>query len=105
MDERRSYKRYCLIVSVKYSYNASRTKGSAKTKNISNGGICLTSHQKLLLNHLVDLEFSMPRKKIKVLGKVVWSEESLPHLYENGIEFVDIEESDKKEISNYINTR
>jgi c-di-GMP-binding flagellar brake protein YcgR len=80
MEERRLYKRYNLIVSVKYTDRMKNTEGKAKTKNISSGGICISSHSNLTVDYFVNLEFSLPGKTIRALGKVLWSEQILPHL-------------------------
>lgn len=77
------------------------------TENIGEGGICITIKDRLelftTLNLVLTLNDGLP--PIKCDGKIVWSirrgelKKDKPHLYDIGIEFVNLLPEDKKRIA------
>jgi len=110
MRERRGFVR--LDINVKVRWERVRQKGEEKsefTKNISGGGICLITEEKLNEGERLYLEIELPSGKlIYARGKVVWVNEyeiigvEIKKKYDVGIEFIEIKEEDRQEIGKYI---
>ncbi|MCM8774490.1 MAG: PilZ domain-containing protein [Candidatus Omnitrophica bacterium] len=108
--ERRKFLRIEVAVNVVYSVIGNeQLSGEAVTKNISEGGICLVVHNKIDLNSLLSLKIHLPdgKEPIQVTGKVVWKAEYTfiiiqESRYDLGIQFLDISETDRNRIANYV---
>ncbi|MBN2441463.1 MAG: PilZ domain-containing protein [Spirochaetales bacterium] len=105
MSEKRRFQRYNITVSVSYMNTDDTKTTDAQSKNISSSGICLSSIQPMKLKSTVKLTFSMESQTIHVLGRVIWSEQVLPRLFDNGIEFLSMSEEHLKVIEKYIKTQ
>ena len=105
MVEKSRYPRYNVTVSVAYLGQDDTDSGNVQSKNISTAGICLSSKQPMKKGDIVELTFYMATETIHAKGKVVWSERILPHLFDNGIEFISISDEHLKVIEKYINTQ
>ena len=81
----------------------SSTFGFAQSKNISSTGIALLTEVPLKEGDFMQLQFLLPdsHKEINAYGKVVWSSAVSDSYYECGIQFWDIEDTDRKEIEDY----
>lgn len=87
--------------------------GNSSSKNISKSGIQLLLKEKFEKDTILLLEFELPgilKKKLLAEGRVVWARENQPSDKENGvrtfdtgIRFIQIDESARKALSNYVN--
>jgi c-di-GMP-binding flagellar brake protein YcgR len=108
MIEKRRFDRFLLDIEIEhYKKNNKENSSRIKSKNISKGGICITTADgPLEKGEKYILSFTLPHQseQIVVEGKVVWNEAytSLQHeLYDNGIEFISISEKHLKMIEEY----
>ncbi|MFH2137477.1 MAG: PilZ domain-containing protein [Candidatus Omnitrophota bacterium] len=105
--ERRQYPRVNAFIS--YSLVSEEDAGkTGGTKNISAGGIAFFAKEKIEINTVLSLAISLPdRTDFQAKAKLVWVEEVSvswdPNIfYELGVEFLDIEESDREKIAKYV---
>jgi c-di-GMP-binding flagellar brake protein YcgR len=78
-----------------------------QSKNVSAGGICLVVSEKINIGALLRLKLSLKGEVnfIIVKGKVIWAEEFSVNdykAYDCGIEFVDVDPQDQRNISLYL---
>ena len=92
----------------KYTANPEYTPSfPAITKNISLGGVCISTYSKLNLGDTLRVEISLPSKKtIKFLGKVVWLKDAEHNKservqYDVGLQIADMSAEDQEEISKF----
>ena len=112
MEEMRVFPRLSLACDIEYSINSPGTfvnseKVISKTKDISQGGICLITYTSLRKGDVLNLKFRLKGydKSIEAVGKVVWTqvfEIGNQKGYDNGIEFIDIPEEYKSIIEEFI---
>ena len=83
---------------------------NSHTENIGIGGIMTILEEKLHISTVVDLELLLldRQKHLKCRGQVVWVKEIDPKqinpcLFETGIQFIDISDSDRIEIRRFVN--
>jgi c-di-GMP-binding flagellar brake protein YcgR len=111
-EERRRFPRlpmdteieYCILNQVEAEYY---TTGS---KNISSGGLCIIVIERLECGAVLNLKFSLPdlKKIINARGRVAWVKElrigtkKAGDFYEAGIEFMQINKSDRNKIKDYV---
>jgi len=106
--ERRLFIRIPLWFIVKYRLYPHVNKFSQGiARNISAGGICMATKDRLKKGRILDLEISLPplARDIRVSGKIVWScaQESTDQFI-HGIEFKKIDPKDFKDIKETIET-
>jgi hypothetical protein len=94
MEEKRKFPRLSIKVLVNYSVSVDDPSASAETRNLSEGGICITTPVPLSVGRHVTIRFFLPGKTIRVMGRIIRSAEVFPRLFENGIEFIDITPDD-----------
>jgi len=105
--ENRQFHRLLLQVDIIHHRKSEKMKKKAKTKDISLGGICITSYDEMLnINEIYILQFTLPGKKwgIRTTGRVVCCRkyvEGDATFYDNGIEFVKLNNKCKKMIEEY----
>ena len=111
MKERRRFVRLNAQVDIAYSKVDTQNKENLSlTKNISAGGICLICYEPVRVKDMLDLKIILPvsQEPIKVLGRVVWVKEFIVggpergKRYDAGIEFVEINDGDRKQIEQFI---
>ena len=96
---------------VRYKILSSLEQLDAKTKNISGGGVCLVTREKMELGTYLAMDIKFPSSKTPILagGRVVWSTESSlgsspaghPR-FDNGVEFVQISDLDQSRIIEHV---
>ena len=98
---------YKCLISIKKRLTAKTI--STQTENIGAGGICIIIKEDLGLFQGVDLELFLEdnRPPIKCGGTVVWVvRKSAPkkgaHVYDTGVEFIDIRPEDRDKISELV---
>ncbi len=107
MSEKRKFIRYFLAIDIDYSKENTAQKQRSKIKNVSLGGVCITTSEgPLELNRLYSITFNLPESSqpISTKAKVVWSKADTVNgqeLYDNGLEFINIEEKNRSAIEEY----
>lgn len=106
--ERRKFARATIELIVRYKVlDIPQQQLEAKTKDISGGGICLVTREKMKLGTAVAMEikFSPADNPVIAYGRVVWFNQSklgpspAGHLrFDSGIEFEKISDQDRKRI-------
>ena len=110
--ERRKFPRIEKEIIVRYKIlSTPEEQLDAKTKNISGGGVCLVTREKMNMETVVAMEIRFPQmnKPIVTTARVVWCSESklgpnpAGHIrFDNGIEFTQISEADREQIIKYV---
>lgn len=105
--ESRKFHRLLLQIDIKHTRKTGENSHHSKTKNISVGGICITTHTTpLKVDDILLLEFSLPGNKevISAEGRVVWNKKYITGgvtLYDNGIEFLKMNKKFKTMIEDF----
>lgn len=111
--ERRKSPRFNATLEVKYQLLKNpKPTPPAKSKNISEGGICISAYEMLPTNSLIHLDIVIPtsNQPITIKGRVAWREEVSTidedgrRTFLTGIEFFDLDKHQKENLLNYINT-
>ena len=108
--ERRKFPRLSLGANVKYSVvQLNSSKDDIPMKNISAAGICIVADDDLEIGTILSLRVYLPGNDAPIYtkGRVIWKSEfkigygSKPS-YDMGVEFLEIEEEDKRKIFKYV---
>lgn len=109
-QEKRKFPRYELMKGrVRYKAPSSQMDiGMASIKNISGGGLCLLTVDKIENGLTLHVDFELPEEKLgaSALCKVVWvdeleqaiDEEEMQYKYQIGVKFLEIDRKVKEEI-------
>lgn len=80
------------------------------TENISATGIRIILQEKLSVSTMVDLELFLSDREghLKCKGQIVWIREisptgTEPHLFDTGIKFIDVNDSEREELKKFVN--
>ncbi len=106
MRERREHKRVGFEIDVEYEASEYRPPDIVKARDISEEGICLATRDFIETGTSIDLCFRISGSdiRISVKGIVIWNEIQIgSNRFLNGIKFVDIEESQRDMIRQYVN--
>jgi c-di-GMP-binding flagellar brake protein YcgR len=114
-EEKRRFPRLPLDIEVEYSplYQEEPELFTTGSKNISYGGVCIIVFEKPKEGSLLELKFSFPglNKFIICKGKVSWVKEldfgglEGRRIYEVGVEFMEMSDSDREKIREYIDKK
>ena len=98
-EDKRKHPRIPLDVVVNFSTNA-----IARSKNLSESGICLIHDEELDINKIQSFSFFIPdtNERIKAFARIKWTKKVSPHLFESGLEFWDIEDDDLAKIKKFL---
>ncbi|MDP2938890.1 MAG: PilZ domain-containing protein [Candidatus Omnitrophota bacterium] len=103
--ERRKFRRASLDTPLRYKFKQANEFGSTITRDISEGGLKLNLEKFVPINTDFVLELGLDKLSniINAVGKVVWVTK-IPHSerYQLGLEFQEINEQHKRDISSYI---
>ncbi len=84
---------------------------NSHTENIGVGGIMTILEEKLRISTVLNLELLLLSKELplKCTGQVIWVKELnppeiKPRLFNTGIQFLEIEDSDREEIKTFVNS-
>ncbi|MBN1410284.1 MAG: PilZ domain-containing protein [Spirochaetales bacterium] len=105
--KKRHYHRLLLVTDVEYNTEDAGSMEKSRSKDISQGGICITTSEKPLpMGKICNLRISMPESKEQIIvkGRVMWNREyetGAVKLYDNGLEFIDLEEEFAEIIKEY----
>lgn len=109
MEERRKYIRINESLAVHYQILKAFMKSGSRSKDISGGGICFPVLQNIPVGTILELEIESPQivRSIKATGMVKWikKRENLQFPYEIGVEFINIDSTDRNNLINYIKER
>lgn len=111
--ERRVFPRLLFNVEVEYHalFSSEGTQpSSAYSKNISVGGICLMTPDRLDCDNLLELKFFLPDsgEPVRATGRVVWTKKfeagilGPAEAYDSGIEFISIAPEERERIKQYV---
>ena len=107
MDERRKYIRIDGSTAISYRVLKQFLGSGSRSKNISEGGICLPIHQRFEIGVVLELKIHLAELSHPILavGKVVRLEEKKQGVnfpFELGIQFIKISPADKNKIIAHI---
>lgn len=106
--EKRRFKRARLDTALRYRFKQSNEFGSTLTYDISEGGAKFIFDKFVPLNTDFVLEFALGNFSgmVNAVGKVVWAKR-VPYSerYQLGVEFREIQQQHKKDISDYVKSR
>ena len=102
--EKRRLPRVCAKFPIRYRIKRGGFFASALTEDLSLSGTRLNADRFFPQGINLKLELNILSKIINPIGRVIWSQ-SLPHTdrYKMGIEFIEINPEDRKNLSDYIN--
>ena len=107
-EEKRSYKRFFARDKCSARFNGS---GNIGIKDISSGGICLASPQRMAPNSIYEMNLISPsRKEITSSAMVIWSsrhkfksgKNKSAHYYETGFKFIGLNETARHALDEFI---
>ncbi len=113
MLERRKFVRAGVESNIRWTRDVAVLEKEAEhkdiTKNISGGGVCIITPEKLEPNERLLLEIDLPTGEIiRSRAKVVWTSKfefkggRLETGYETGVEFLDISEHDRELVEKFV---
>jgi c-di-GMP-binding flagellar brake protein YcgR len=98
-SERRMSQRKRAEIVINYSI-----KAEAVTKNVTRQGMCLVTRNELQVGKIVYVVITLSGgKPMNIYGKVIWSKETKPGVFENGIEYWEIKNEDEEKLLDYFN--
>jgi len=107
--ERRASCRVSIACKISMVLGEKQVVLNCHTENLSTGGIMVIIEENITPSTVVDLELFLwdKEKPLKCKGQIVWfneiaPKETKPHLFNTGIEFTEISDSDKEEIGKFI---
>lgn len=103
MDGKRKFVRFKAPLHCKYSRLESNVERSVMADDISMGGMKIVAEQSagLPTDSILNIYLLLPNRTLKVLGKTVWVKDYQDRV-EAGIRFIQIYDSYKQEIYDYI---
>jgi len=107
MENRRKFTRYLIATDIEPYKKDKNEKILAKTKNIAEGGICITTvDNPLKKGEIYILRFTLPGQtdSITFEGKALWSRQyksETTDMFDNGIEFINADKDLLKKIEDF----
>jgi len=108
--EKRTDRRLNIACKIKFIINDKQSVFSAHTENISAGGMMVIIGEEIALSTIVDLELFLwnKDKPLKCRGQIAWAneitpKETKPRLFNTGIKFLEMSDTDKAQISEFVN--
>ena len=109
MFEKRKYIRLNAYVDVAWAKttasNPSPASQGDKSRNVSEGGLCLNIGEAVSAGDVLDLMIKLPNQKtLRSKGRVQWVKESeiVTKRYDIGLEFLDISAQDREEMKAFV---
>ena len=107
--EKRASTRVSIACKISIVLGGKQVVLNCHTENLSTGGIMVIIEENITPSTVVDLELFLwdKEKPIKCKGQIAWfneitPKETKPRLFNTGIEFAEISDSDKEEIGKFI---
>ena len=88
-QERRLFERFSARFPAKFQHEVGDYGNSVFMRDASAGGLKVTARQKLFLHDAVSLEIKLPdlARPFRLNGRVVWTQDAGPDLWNVGVEF------------------
>ncbi|MDD5080869.1 MAG: PilZ domain-containing protein [Candidatus Omnitrophica bacterium] len=106
MDEQREEKRIDVNLQIKYKVENSILGNKTKIQNLSAGGLCMSSFQRLVPGLTLSLSFAIPEfeDEIFLKGQVVWQkeQENVSNLFLLGVKFQNATREIKTHINDFV---
>jgi len=109
--ERRASCRISIACKISMVLGGKQVALNCHTENLSTGGIMVIIEECVAPSTVVDLELFLwnKEKPLKCKGKIAWFNEitpkgTKPRLFNTGIKFIEISDSDREEIGKFVNT-
>ena len=110
-EEKRDFRRIKITCKISVVFNGKQSVFNSHTEDISAGGMMVIIDKEIAPSTVVDLELLLwyGDGPIKCKGKIVWVNEitpkgTEPRLFNTGIQFIEISNSDRENIKNFVNT-
>jgi len=107
--DKRKFPRVNISCKISTVYGERLLVFNTHTENMGSGGMMTILEEKLHISTIVDVELLLPdrEKPLKCTGKVAWvaemnPKELKPHLFNTGIEFIDMAEFDNVYIRKFV---
>lgn len=105
MDERRQYPRIDISFPVECKMLPSQDYFYTVSKDLSQVGLKIVSNEFMPKNELLKLSLNLINKILDVKARVVWcSQERASERYSAGVEFVEIEDHSRDELTAFLAT-
>jgi len=108
--EKREFRRIKIACKISFNFSGRELVLNSHTEDLSAGGLMVILGEEIALSAVAGLELSLwyDQAPIKCKGEVAWvneitPKETNPRLFNTGIKFVDISDSDREKISNFVN--
>ena len=102
IDEQRLYPRRLLFLSLNCSDFLRDVSQKVKSKNISRGGVCITTQGNPFdVGSQVLLDFDLENEVIFVKGEVIWTSQITFDIFNNGIKFIEPKKKDIEKLLNF----
>lgn len=103
-EDKRRFLRVKLQAPLRYQLRGKPDFASSIAENISIGGLSFSNDKFISPNTLLTLEINVLRRLLRSTARVAWATD-LPYgnRFRNGVEFLEIDDSDKKYLADYIN--
>lgn len=109
--EKREFHRIKIACKISLVLSQKHLAFNTHTEDISAGGMMIILEEEVAPSTVVDLELFLwyEEKPIKCKGKIVWvneitPKETKPRLFNAGIKFIEISDSDRAEITKFVNS-
>ncbi len=109
--EKREFHRINITCKITILFNERQLVFNCHTENLSVTGTMVTMEKETTPSTIVDLELFLWHKEVplKCKGEIAWvneiaPKEIKPRLFNAGIRFIEISDSDKDEIKDFVNT-
>ncbi|MDD5596179.1 MAG: PilZ domain-containing protein [Candidatus Omnitrophica bacterium] len=109
--EKREFHRINITCKVTIFFNERQSVFNCHTENLSGSGTMVTIEKETMPAMIVDLELFLWHKEVplKCKGEIAWvneiaPKEVKPRLFNAGIKFIEISDSDRDEIKDFVNT-
>ena len=105
MNDQRKFERLGVSFPVECKSLPDRKYFYTVSKDLSLGGLKILTNDFLPKNNLIKLNINLIDKVLNVKAKVAWcNSERASERYTAGLEFVEINNTNQKELTNFINT-
>jgi Tfp pilus assembly protein PilZ len=109
--EKRADRRINVSCKLTFILNEKQLVINGHTENISAGGVMVIIGEEIAPSTVVDLELFLwdKNKPLQCKGQIAWvneitPKETKPRLFNTGIKFLDISDSDRSEVRDFVNT-
>ena len=79
-------------------------QGMGRTLNVSESGILLETHFPIEAKHTVVLSIGLNDRLVDIKGRLAHIRSTGPQVYEIGIEFIDLDETARHAVKNYLDS-